>query len=93
MTHHLPEEMPPDITCREALKRTSAYLDEHVEDAFAAGMAQHLATCAGCATYLKQIMSVRDMLAALPSSTQESTQRDTVRQAFSARWKRKQSSP
>ena len=82
------EQAAPDITCREVAEWTSAYLDEHVDDGSKVRMALHLATCAGCEAYVKQIASVRDVLGLLPESVAEPAQRDRLRQAFSARQNR-----
>jgi predicted anti-sigma-YlaC factor YlaD len=79
------EQSVPDITCREVAEWTSAYLDAHVDDATKVRMALHLAACAGCETYVKQIASVRDMLGLLPRAGASPAQRDRLRQAFSAR--------
>lgn len=77
------EQSVPDITCREVAEWTSAYLDAHVDDAAQVRMALHLAACAGCETYVKQIASVRDMLGLLPGADVEPVLRDRLRQAFS----------
>lgn len=85
MVHDSSEPIVPNITCREVVEWTSAYLDEHVDDASKVRMALHLATCAGCATYAKQIASIRDLLGLLPGAGAEPAQRDRLRLAFSAR--------
>lgn len=79
------EQIAPDITCREVAEWTSAYLDEHVDDVSKVRMALHLAVCAGCETYVKQIASIRDLLGLLPGAAAEPAQRDRLRRAFSAR--------
>ena len=79
------EQSVPDITCREVAEWTSAYLDAHVDDTTNVCMALHLAACACCETYVKQIASVRDMLGLLPRAGASPAQRDRLRQAFSAR--------
>ena len=66
MVHDPPEQTASEITCREVAEWTSAYLDEHVNETSKVRMALHLATCAGCEAYVKQIASVRDMLGLLP---------------------------
>lgn len=79
------EQSVPDIACREVAQWTSAYLDAHVGDTTRVRMALHLAVCAGCETYVKQIASVRDLLRLLPGIGASPGQRDRLRQAFSAR--------
>lgn len=71
------------ITCREVAEWTSAYLDAHVDDAIRVRMALHLAVCAGCKTYVKQMASVRRLLGILPTLSQGPAQKDRLRQAFS----------
>ena len=46
-------------------------------------MTLHLATCAGCEAYVKQIAAVRDMLGLLPRAVAEPARHDRLRQAFS----------
>lgn len=81
----------PDITCREVAEWTSAYIDAHVDEATHVRMALHLAACAGCDAYVKQIASIRDMLGLLPMANVNPARRDRLRQAFSARQRRPQS--
>lgn len=85
MVHDPPEQTASEITCREVAEWTSAYLDEHVNDASKVRMVLHLATCAGCEAYVKQIASVRDMLGLLPRAVEKPARHDRLRQAFSAR--------
>ncbi len=88
MTHDSPEPVAPEITCREVAEWTSAYLDEHLHDSAKVRMALHLATCAGCHTYVNQIDSVKKALGSLPVQVPEPAQRDRLRQAFTARYRR-----
>jgi predicted anti-sigma-YlaC factor YlaD len=83
MAENPTEQTVPYITCREVAEWTSAYLDAHVGDMTRIRMALHLAACAGCETYVKQIASVRDMLGLLPGTGVEPVLRDRLRQAFS----------
>lgn len=79
------EQSVPDITCREVAEWASAYLDAHAHDAAHVRMALHLAACAGCEAYVKQIATVRDLLGRLPKADAVPAQRDRLRQAFSMR--------
>ncbi len=85
MAENPTEQTVSEITCREVAEWTSAYLDAHVDDATNIRMALHLAACAGCETYVKQIASVCDLLGRLPGTGVEPVLRDRLRQAFSAR--------
>ncbi len=84
MAENPAERSVSEITCSEVAEWTSAYLDAHVDDAAKVRMALHLAACAGCDAYVKQIASVRHMLARLSETGIELVLRDRLRQAFSA---------
>ncbi len=88
MAHDSSERTAPDITCREVVGWTSAYLDEHVGDPIKVRLALHLSTCVGCGTYVKQIASIRNLLGLLPGAAEEPARRDRVRRIFSARQQR-----
>jgi anti-sigma factor RsiW len=79
------ESTVPDITCREVVEWTSAYIDEHLDDAAKVRMALHLAACAGCEAYVRQIAAVRDVLPLLRGD--QPAQRDRLRQAFATQHK------
>lgn len=91
MEHDSAEQPVPEITCREVVDWTSAYIDQHLDDAMKVRMALHLAACAGCEAYVGQIASVRNLLPLLPGA--ESPQRDRLRQAFIAGRKRSPAAP
>lgn len=60
------EAIIPEITCQEIAQWASDYLDEHVGDDRKRQIAVHLAICAGCETYVKQVATVRDVVGLLP---------------------------
>jgi len=74
----------PEITCQEVVQWVSAYLDEHVGDERKRQIAVHLAICAGCETYVKQIAMVRDVVGLLPKAVEEPSNSHQLRQAFVA---------
>jgi anti-sigma factor RsiW len=85
------EERQPlvqEITCQEIAQWTSAYLDDHVGDERKRQIAVHLAICAGCETYVKQIATVRDVVGALPKVAEQPSDSHRLRQAFVARARR-----
>lgn len=85
------EERQPtisEITCQEIAQWASAYLDEHVGDERKRQIALHLAICAGCETYVKQIATVRDVVELLPKEVEEPFNLHRMRQAFAARARR-----
>jgi|GEM_PF-2110127 len=78
----------PEITCQEIAQWASAYLDEHVGDERKRQIAVHLAICAGCETYVKQIATVRDVVKVLPKAVEQPSNSQRLRQAFIARTRR-----
>ncbi|MGQ0554542.1 MAG: zf-HC2 domain-containing protein [Nitrospiraceae bacterium] len=78
----------PEITCQEIAQWTSAYLDEHVGDERKRQIALHLAICAGCETYVKQIATVRDVVGLLPKAIEQPSNSQRLRQAFVAQARR-----
>lgn len=82
------EQPARDMTCREVAEWTSAYLDEHVDDTTKIPMAMHLATCAGCEAYVKQIALIRETLAGLPKIYPTSIDRLRLRRHFAAQHSR-----
>jgi anti-sigma factor RsiW len=77
-----------EITCQEIAQWASAYLDEHVGDERKRQIAVHLAICAGCETYVKQIATVRDVVKVLPKAVEQPSNSQRLRQAFIARTRR-----
>jgi anti-sigma factor RsiW len=78
----------PEITCQEVVQWASAYLDDHVGDERKRQIAVHLAICAGCETYMKEIATVRDVLGRLPKVAEQPSDSRRLRQAFVARARR-----
>jgi predicted anti-sigma-YlaC factor YlaD len=77
-----------EITCREVVEWTSAYLDEHAGEDRKQQIALHLAACAGCGAYVGQIASVRDLARLLPQAVDSSAESDRVRQAIAEKLRR-----
>ena len=75
----------PEITCQEVAQWASAYLDDHVGDERKRQIFLHLAICAGCETYVKQIATVRDVVGLLPKEKEQPADLHQLRQAFLAR--------
>lgn len=74
-----------EITCQEVAQWASTYLDEHVGDERKRQIVLHLAICAGCETYVKQIATVRDTVGLLPKLDEQPSDWHRLRQAFIAR--------
>jgi predicted anti-sigma-YlaC factor YlaD len=82
MNEQSSREPGKEVTCQEVAEWTSAYLDQHVDDPSNVRIALHLALCAGCEAYVRQIAAVRDMVGLLPGPSLNQAQRDRLRQAF-----------
>ena len=80
-----------EITCRKIAQWTSAYLDEHIEDERKRLMAMHLAICAGCETYVKQITAIRNVVGLLPKAVEQPFDFHRLQQAFIAQTRRSSS--
>lgn len=78
----------PEITCQEVAEWTSAYLDAHAGEDRNARIALHVALCAGCEAYIRQIAAVRDLVGLLPGRVPDQAQRDRLREAFVTRQNR-----
>jgi anti-sigma factor RsiW len=74
-----------EITCREVVEWTSAYLDEHVGKDRKQQIALHLAACAGCGAYVGQIAAVRDLVRLLPQVLDLPAESEQIRQAVAAK--------
>jgi anti-sigma factor RsiW len=85
MAHEHSKPSKKEITCREVVAWTSAYLDEHVGDDRKQQIALHLAACAGCKAYVEQIAVVQNLVRLLPQAVDLSAKSERLRQAGSAK--------
>jgi anti-sigma factor RsiW len=88
MAHEASNSAKKEITCREVVEWTSAYLDEHVGDDRNQEIALHLAVCAGCEAYVKQIVSVRDLVRLLPQAADQPDESARARRAVATKLRR-----
>lgn len=63
MKDHPSQWIVSGLTCRAVTDRTSDYLDERLPILTKLRVALHLASCADCRVYVKQIALVRDAMA------------------------------
>ena len=85
MTQDASKSVHEEITCREVVEWTSAYLDAHVGEDRKQQIALHLAACAGCGAYVGQIASVRDLVRLLPQVVDSPAESEQVRQAVASK--------
>lgn len=88
MAHDASKSVPEEITCREVVEWTSAYLDAHAGEDRKQQIALHLAACAGCGAYVGQIASVRDLVRLLPQAADLPSESEQARQAVAAKLRR-----
>jgi len=74
-----------EIACREVANRISAYLDAYGGHDRNARIALHLAGCAGCAAYARQIALVRNLIALLPECPAMPSNLDGLHRACAVR--------
>lgn len=85
------DQVVPEITCQEVAKWASAYLDDNAGDERRRQIVLHLAICAGCENYVKQIATVRDMIGLLSEVKDAPSNMGQLRQAFVDRLNRPRS--
>ena len=89
MAQDVSKPVHDEITCREVVEWTSAYLDEHVGEDRKQQIAMHLAACAGCGAYVDQIAAVRHLVRLLPPAVDSPTESEQARRAVAAKLRRR----
>ena len=72
------------LSCRDVTDRASEYLDDRLPILTNVRVGLHLASCAHCRTYMKQIGLVRETLALFPKQAPLPVNRLRLRQHFAA---------
>jgi hypothetical protein len=67
MKHHSSQWINNGLTCRDVTNRASEYLDDHLPILTGDQVSLHLASCAHCLIYVKQIDLVSSALRSLPT--------------------------
>lgn len=73
------------LTCRDVTDRTSKYLDDCLPILTKVRVGLHLASCAHCRAYMKQIDLVSSTLRSLPKLYPSPLNRLRLRERFTAR--------
>lgn len=84
MKDHPSQWIASGLTCRDVGERTTDYLDERLPPLSQVRIALHVASCAHCRAYLKQIALVRHTLPLLPRPAPSPINRLRLRQQFAA---------
>ena len=79
----MPKHAPrAGLTCKEATRRATLFLEGRLHAADAAAVEAHVASCASCQTYFDQIALVRDALRSLPGESPSEALRKKLREAL-----------
>jgi predicted anti-sigma-YlaC factor YlaD len=82
MKDHPSQWIHSGLTCRDVAERATEYLDNHLPILTKVPVGLHLASCADCRAYLKQIALVSEVLGCLPKLYPRTINR--LRRHFSA---------
>ncbi len=85
-----PEQAPPqELTCQEVVELVTDYLEEALLPEKQTLFEEHVATCAGCTNYLKQVRLTLDMLRHLAQEPMFPETKDDLMEVF-RQWKQDQ---
>lgn len=82
MKDHPSQWIQSGLTCREVTERVSVYLDDRLPVMTKFRIGIHLASCVHCRTYVKQIGTVGEAVALLPSRCPTSDRRERLIRHF-----------
>jgi len=82
MKDHPSQWIASGFSCREIAERTSEYLDDAPPFLVKIRVGLHLASCANCRAYVRQIALVRDTAALLPKRVPSPIHRLRLRRRF-----------
>lgn len=84
MKDHPSQWIHSELTCRDVTVRASHYLEDRLPLSTKILVGLHLASCADCRTYVKQIAVVCETLEGLPKLYPPAINRLRLRQQFAA---------
>ena len=70
------------LTCRDLVELVTDYLENALDQDTRTRFEQHMATCAGCETYLQQMMDTASRLGDIPVDTISDQAQQTLLLAF-----------
>lgn len=85
MKDHPSQGIHRELTCRDVTDRASEYLDGRLLSLTKIQIVLHLASCAYCRVYVKQIDLISSALRSLPTLPPSTVNRLRLRQQFAAR--------
>lgn len=77
--------MDTRLACDDVMQRVTEYLDEALPPGARTAIEQHLAECAACARYLREIRQTIHRLGALPREPMPAPMKDRLLQALHGR--------
>lgn len=84
MKDHPSQWVASGLTCREVVDRTTDYLEDRLPILTKIRVGLHVASCADCRAYVKQIALVPDTIALLPKQLASPVNRLSLRRHFAA---------
>jgi predicted anti-sigma-YlaC factor YlaD len=85
MKDHPAQWIAGGLTCRQIVAHTMDYSDERLPIVARIRAGLHLASCADCRVYLRQIALIRETIARLPKQLPSPINRLHLRQHFATR--------
>lgn len=82
MKDHPSQWIGSGLTCQDVTERTSELLDEHLPVIRKVRMSLHLAACADCRAYVRQVALIQDAVSRLPRHLPSPILRIHLRQRF-----------
>ena len=71
-----------DLTCQDFVELVTDYLEDALDDDTRIRFEEHMAVCAGCETYLQQMMETASRLGEIPVETLSDEMQRTLLSAF-----------
>lgn len=75
-----------ELTCREIANGVTDFLEGRLSPGINMKVRDHLASCTGCRTYVRQIALIKDTIALLPSQFPSLINQHRLREHFMVRY-------
>lgn len=88
MKDHPSQWIQSGLSCRDVTERVSEYTEDRLPILTKVRVGLHLASCANCRAYLRQMVLICATVALLPKRSPSSIQRLRLRRQFAAHYSR-----